>query len=32
MNNNIDVSCECCGEIRSIAIKHKERQFRLNGQ
>ena len=31
MNNNIDVSCECCGEIRSIAIKQKAKQFRLHG-
>ena len=31
MNNNIDVSCECCGEIRSIAIKQKAKQLRLNG-
>ena len=31
MNNNIDVSCESCGEIRSIAIKQKAKQFKLNG-
>ena len=27
MNNIIDVSCECCGEIRSIAIKHKKEKI-----